>query len=395
MSLDIPRLIKLPRKHSFFLFGPRQVGKTTLIEESFDSTKTLSYDLLDHETFLKLSRSNRVLREEVKHRSSKITHVIIDEIQKIPELLDEVHYILEKLENPPYFVLTGSSARKLRQMNANMLGGRAWNYTLYPLSFCEIQSWDKNQFSLLKACEIGTLPVVYLEEERADAIRTLYSYAETYLEQEIKAEALVRNLPAFVDFLKLVASENGLIVNYTNLSADLGVSAITVKDYYQILVDTLIGFYLRPISSSNRKTLAKSPKFYFFDMGVQRALARELDSALIIPSEDFGRVFEHFVIRELIALTKYNERNYEFFFYRTKDKVEVDLIVKTSKEIFAIEIKGTRNIKAKHLSGLRSFAKLYPKAQLVCASLVDNRVKKDDILICPWQELFDILELKK
>ncbi len=396
MIPDIPRLISLPKKHSFFLFGPRQVGKTTLLKKSFDSKTTLVYDLLDQDTFLKLNRSNKTLREEVQYRNPKITHVIIDEVQKLPDLLDEVHYILEKIDNPPYFILTGSSARKLKQSNANMLGGRAWNCSLYPLTYQEINMWHPEKFSLLKACEIGTLPSVYLEETREDAKRTLRSYTEIYLEQEIKAEALVRNLPAFVDFLKFVAKENGQIVNYSNIAGDIGLDSTTVKDYYQILVDTLIGFYLRPIAGSDRKTLAKSPKFYFFDMGVKRALARELDLELVYSTKEFGNCLEHFLIKEIIDLAKYFEKDYEFFFYRTKDKIEVDLIVEVSNgKIYAIEIKGTNLIKTKHLNGLKSFSKIYPEAELICASLVENRIKKDKVLICPWQEVFEILGLTK
>lgn len=394
MGLNIPRLIKLPQKHSFFLFGPRQVGKTTLLEASFDLKTTLIYDLLDQDTFLKLNRSNKTLREEVKYRNPQITHVIIDEVQKLPDLLDEVHYILEKIDRAPYFVLTGSSARKLKQSNANMLGGRAWNCSLYPLTYNEINAWNPDKFSLRKACEIGTIPSVYLEENRADAKRTLRSYTETYLEQEIKAEALVRNLPAFVDFLKFAAKENGHIVNYSNIAGDIGMDSTTVKGYYQILVDTLLGFYLRPMLGSDRKALAKSPKFYFFDTGVQRTLARELDSELVYGTTEFGNVFEHFLIKEIIDLAKYLEKDYEFCFYRTKDKVEVDLIVTAPGEkIFAIEIKGTSKIKSKHLSGLKSFSKLYPDAELICASLVENRTRNGNVLVCPWQEVFEILGL--
>jgi uncharacterized protein len=392
MAQNIPRLVRLPKNHSFFLFGPRQVGKTTLLRQNFDEESTLLYDLLDQDTFLKLNRNNKILREEIKHRNPQIKHVIIDEVQKLPDLLDEVHYILEKIEKPPHFILTGSSARKLRRNNANMLGGRAWNFSLYPLLYQEISKWDFNKFSLLKACEHGTLPAVYLSETKDDAKRTLKSYAQVYLEQEIKSEALVRNLPSFVDFLKLAAKESGEIINYSNIASDVGVNSNTVKDYYQILVDTLLGFYLRPFISSERKTLAKSPKFYFFDTGVKRALAREIDLDLDYKQEALGKNFENFLINQIINWTKYLEKDYDFFFYRTKDKVEVDLIIiRPDSKCFAIEIKATKNLKPKHLSSLRSFAKINPNATLICASLVENRRREGNVLICPWEEIFEII----
>ncbi len=394
--LKITRVVKLPLKHNFFLFGPRQVGKTTLLNQSFDTNTTLIYDLLDQEDFLRLARNNRQLREEVRNRNQKVTHIIIDEVQKLPDLLDEIHYILEKVENPPYFILTGSSARKLKRSNANMLGGRAWNFSLYPLTYRELATSKipNAKFSLLKACELGTLPPVYLSEEKESAKRTLRSYTQIYLEQEIKSEALVRNLPAFIDFLKLAATANGELVNHSNIAGDIGVSSSTVKDYYQILVDTLIGFYLRPFTSSKRKTLVKSPKFYFFDTGIQRALTRELDQNLEYGTAEFGRVFEHFLLKEIINLSTYLEKDYEFFFYRTRDGVEVDLIIKCpNKEIIAIEIKGTNQIKPKHLHGLISFSELYPQTKLICASLVEKRTVMKDILVCPWQEVFEELQL--
>lgn len=385
------RILKLPKKHSFFLFGPRQVGKTTLIKASFDSKTCLFYDLLIPEEYRRLRLNPGRFRDEIVYREKKYTHVFIDEVQKLPEILDEIHYLLENTQNPPYFILTGSSARKLKRSNANLLGGRAFSYSLFGFVYREIIAEKK--VSLYKVLELGTLPPIYLAESREEAILGLRAYVDTYIKEEIQLEALVRNLDTFTEFLKFAADENSNILNYSNIASDIGVSSTTIKEYYQILEDTLIGFHLRPYSSRLRKKLAKHPKFYFFDTGVCRALQQRLSLDLSSGTREFGKVFEHFVIKEFVHLSRYLNPDYKLSYYRTENNAEVDLIIEApSGEVFAIEIKATDSPRVAELRGLKSFRDLSPAAQLVCVSLAEKRYKLDkDILVCPWQEIFDLV----
>lgn len=387
ISLD--RLIRLSPKHSLFLFGPRQVGKSTLIKSSFRKESLLTYNLLIPEELRRLTLNPGRFREEVLSRSKSITHVFIDEIQKLPSLLDEVHYLLEESSNPPCFILTGSSARKLKQNNANMLGGRAFNYSLSSLTHFEIiNALGQEAFSLYKILELGSLPAVYLSD-RDTAIHLLRSYVNIYLNEEIKLEALVRNLEAFSQFLHLSAEINGQIINYSNLSRDIGVSSITVKEYYQILEDTLLGFHLRPFTRDVRKQIAKHPKFYFFDTGVVRALNDKLSQELHSQTQAFGDAFEHFIIKEFVDISKALAQDFRFSFYRTENNAEVDLIIECpDNTVYAVEIKSSASPQLKDLRGLKSFAEICPEAILCCASTAPKVYKLADVVVYPWQELF-------
>lgn len=389
---SLKRLLKFPQNHSFFLFGPRQTGKSTLLKEVFPEESSIYYDLLDTTEYLRLLKNPSLLSKEVFSRSPCISHVIIDEIQRIPELLNEVHLILESKKNPPYFCLSGSSARKLKRGQANLLGGRALTYSLAPLTINELG----DQFYLNKALSLGTLPKVYLEHDKEIAKDILRSYVGTYLEEEIKAEALVRSLDSFVEFLHFAALENGNILNYSNIARDTGTSSITIKEYFHILEDTLLGFFLLPYSKSHREKIIKHPKFYLFDTGVQRALSKTLNLELTSGTSMYGNVFEHFIITQIINLSKYYKLDYEFSFFRTvQGEAEVDLIVDTPQsETFAIEIKAAdTNLQPKDFRGLKHFAKINPKAQLICASLAPRRRLAGDIMIYPWQEVFELLGL--
>jgi predicted AAA+ superfamily ATPase len=390
-SKFLPRLLSLPTKQSFFLLGPRQVGKSALIRNYFSEFKLLKYNLLIQEELLRLTQNPQLFRTEVMTRNPNITHVFIDEVQKLPRLLDEVHYILEETKNPPFFILTGSSARKLKRNKANMLGGRAYDLNLAPLTYKEItNALGEEMFSEHKALCYGTLPAVYLAEGKDDAIKTLQAYTNIYIKEEIQEEALVRNLGAFTGFLRLAAEENGHLLNFTNLSQDLGVSSNTIQSYYQILEDTLMGFMLRPFAASSRRSLVKRPKFYFFDTGVQRALNKELSIELDVGTKRFGDVFEHFFIKEMIYLARYINPEYEFSFYRTENDAEIDLIVKTPcKTIYAIEIKSSTAPSLQELSGFKSFREICPDAKLICACRCPRPYKLGDIEILPWTTVFD------
>ena len=384
----INRLIKLQKK-SFFLFGPRQVGKSTLLENSFSTQESLYYDFLKTELYEKFKAEPNLFREEILFRDKKKNIIVIDEVQRIPEILNEVHYLIEK-DKSLIFALSGSSARKLKRSQANMLGGRALTYRLYPLTHIELGE----NFNLDRAINIGTLPAIYLEKDLDLSKAMLESYAETYLEEEIKAEAIVRNLGSFLRFLRFAACENGNIINYSNLARETGNKNQTVKEYFQILEDTLIGFHLLAYVKSSRKRLMKHPKFFFFDLGVQRGLAKRIYQDLHRFTPDYGRAFEHFIIKEIIHLSKYKKKNYEFSFFRTENGAEVDLIVEIPDgKVFAIEIKSSSNPRLSDLKGLKSFKEIYPKAKLICVGLNENEMNYADVKILPWRKVFEVLEL--
>ncbi len=385
----IDRILKLPEKHSFFVFGPRQTGKSTLLAQKFTASKTIYYDLLKTEEYHRLSTNPHIFREEVLARAPEVTHVVIDEVQRIPDLLNEVHHLLE---NPgaPYFCLSGSSARKLKRSHANLLAGRAWTCHLYPLTHKELA----DKFSLNKALNLGTLPSVYLADSEQEAQRTLRAYVETYLKEGIEAEALTRNFGSFLRFLTLAADNSGNIINYSTIARECGISYQTVKEYFKILEDTLIGFFLLPYARSTRKRLIKHPKFYFFDTGVLRALKKTITVPLQPRTDEYGRSFEHFCLLEVIRLASYYESDYQFSFYCNSNKAEVDLVVETpKKEIFAIEIKASEQPQSDSFRGLKSFKELCPRAVLLCASRAPHRRQLEDVAVLPWQDIFKVIGL--
>ena len=333
---------------------------------------------------MRLVSDPQIFREEVFARDKKITHIIVDEIQRIPALLNEIHFILEQ-PNPPCFCLSGSSARKMKRSHANLLAGRAWKYDLFPLTHRELG----RNFSLDKALNIGTLPSVYLEDSISESNKTLRSYVEIYLKEEIEAEALTRNIGGFLRFLDLAADENGNLINCSTIARESGISYKTVKEYFRILEDTLIGFFLFPYSKSLRKRLIRHPKFYFFDTGVVRALKKKLNVALKRKTFEYGRAFEHFVIAEIMRISNYLQMDYKFSFYRSSNGAEVDLIVETPKEeVFALEIKSSQKPEIESVGGLKSFKNICPKAKLYCVSNASRSRKSGDISILPWQEIF-------
>ncbi|MBI2119150.1 MAG: ATP-binding protein [Elusimicrobia bacterium] len=383
----LKREIKLPSRHSFFLFGPRQTGKSTLLHSLFNQKTTLYYDLLHYEEYRRLITDPSLFREEVISRHKNITHVVVDEIQRVPELLNEVHSLMEGGQ-APYFALSGSSTRKLKKAHANLLAGRAWTYHLHPLTCQELGE----RFSLDKALQLGTLPSVILSEEEESSIRTLRSYVETYLKEEIEQEALVRNLPCFLRFLTLAADENGNIINYSNISRETGTSYVTVKKYFQILEDTLIGFALLPYSKSIRTRLVKHPKFYFFDTGVKRAILKKASVPIERGTSEYGKAFEHFMICEIKRAAEYKEKDYSFYFYQSSNHAEVDLIIEPAKgKTLALEIKANPNPDISQLRGLKSFVEVCPQAELFCVCSTTRKRKAGMITFLPWQEIMDLI----
>lgn len=334
----IKRKCNLTKTNSLFLFGPRGSGKTTFLEETIREN-VLFIDLLDIDTFdeylLDPSRFKAFINidENIKKR------VIIDEVQRLPRLLDIVHQEIQK--NKRIFILTGSSSRRLKQKGTNLLAGRAWVYHLYPLSFTELN----DEFDLKKALERGGLPDAYLAKTLSDCKEYLNAYVSTYLQKEIQEEQWVKNLAPFRKFLAVAAQMNGKIINKTKIAKEIGVNDVTVSNYFEILEDTLIGIILPAFHQSVRKAQRLTPKFYFIDTGIKRALQKTINIELIPQTGDYGDAFEHWIILEFIKNSNYLRLDWEFSYIRTKEGLEIDLIVERPGESkLIIEIKSKNKV---------------------------------------------------
>ncbi len=375
------RLVTLPKNHHVLLFGPRATGKSTLLANIFSKETTLWIDLLNPEEEDALARSPSDLIHRVTSLPEHVTHVVIDEIQKLPRLLDVVHLLIERKQKT--FILTGSSARKLRHGGANLLAGRAFVYHLSSLSYLELEG----DFDLNRALSFGLLPKVWQLDDDKERVRFLESYALTYLKEEIWAEQIVRKLDPFRKFLEVAAQCNGKIINYANIANDVGVDGKTVKEYYGILEDTLIGHFLEPHHTSIRKRLSHKPKFYFFDTGVARALARLLNVPLAPKTSAYGDTFEHFVIMECIKLAQYFHSDFRFSYLRTKDDAEIDLIVdRPGQPLLLIEIKSSDHVTEESLSRFRQIIKDFINYEAICISNDSLSKKYGNITVINYKE---------
>ena len=336
---------------SLFLWGARQVGKSTLVKTVFP--EAIVYDLLKSDEFERLARRPSLLREELDKKGPD-TVVIVDEIQKVPPLLDEVHWLMEN--RGIRFILCGSSARKLKRVGTNLLGGRALKYTLHPLVSAEIPDFD-----LIRAVNNGMVPRHYMIQNPK---KRLQSYIGTYLKEEIQDEAVVRQLSSFNRFLEIAAQTDGEIVNYTNIASDCGVSATTVKEYFNILQQTLIGYMVPSYTKSKKRRAVVAPKFYYFDVGVVNYLLHR--SSLEPGSADFGHAFEHFVIQEIQAYLDYHDYEDSLAYWRTDNGYEVDAVLGEAK--VAIEIKSTDEVQSKHTKGLKAFMEDFPDTRPIIVS---------------------------
>lgn len=382
----IHRIIDIPfKRKSVFLFGPRQVGKSTLVKHLLADMDCLEIDLLKGDILLKYKKNPSLLRAEIEFllRNKDSVFVFIDEIQKCPELLNDVHYLIEKFKGKVSFILTGSSARKLKRVSVNMLAGRAWQFFLFPFTHVELGE----RFDIDDVLLRGTLPPV-IDESLEDGFRTLTAYVQTYLKEEILDEAIVRNIGAFSRFLDMAADQSGKIVNFSTISRESGVSGKTVKGYYQILEDTLIAIKLEPYLKSARKRLTMHPKYYLFDIGVVNAINGRSSVSSVKGTTVYGMLFEHFVILETYRLIHYAEKPFRVFHWRSSHGAEVDLIVETSDGLWAIEIKSSPIVKSGVLKGLRSFMKDHPNAKPLCVSICDTPYMAGDIPVIPWRTLF-------
>lgn len=367
----ILRFFKLEdaQDESVFFLGARQTGKTTLLKQLFPHVRY--YDLLKSDEYERLARKPQLLREELKDFSENEL-VIIDEIQKLPILLDEVHWLM--VNCGLRFILTGSSARKLRRSGVNLLGGRALVNNFYPLVSAEIEDFDID-----RAVNNGMIPRHYLV---GDASRRLSGYVGLYLQTEIVDEAIVRNLPSFNKFLEAAALTSGEMLVYSNIAADCGVSSVTVKSYFEILIDTLFGYMVPAYTKTVKRKLIQAPKFYLFDVGVTNFLLHR--SSLRQGSPEYGHAFEHFIIQELIAYLGYQGRQKELSYWRTGSGVEIDAVLGDAQ--VGVEIKSSTEVKDMHLRGLRSFGEDYPQARLIVVSFDPYRRRKDRIEIIPVRE---------
>lgn len=373
--------IDLPPGQSAFLWGPRKTGKTTYLDQHFP--QNTRFDLLETDTFFRLSKEPYLLRQELqslKDNHRLVQPVLIDEVQKIPPLLDEIHWMIERWNIS--FVLCGSSARKLKRSHANLLGGRAWRFVLFPLTTNELAT----QFDLLKAVNRGLIPSHYRD---AYYQRTLKAYIQDYLKEEIQMEGLVRNLPSFARFLDAVPFSCGELINYSNIAQDCGVDSKTVAEYYQILVDTFIGIFVEPFRKRKKRiAIISTPKFYLFDTGIAGGLMqRNIQSAKGV---EFGNAFENLILMELLAHRSYTEKEYRINFWRTKGGYEVDFVLGGGQ--VAVEVKGSSKVKSDDLKGLLAFVHEYkPKrALLVCQEPVPRKLFSG-IEILPWKDFLAML----
>ena len=375
------RLLHLPKNHHFFLFGPRNTGKSTLIELQFPTTTSLWLDLLDTALQARFLENPEELFHIVSNLAPEITHVVIDEVQKVPKLLDVVQRLMKKKNK--FFILTGSSARKLKRGGANLLAGRAFVYHLYPLTFVEMGA----DFNLDIALHWGTLPEVMLLATDSERFELLTAYAHTYLREEIWEEQIIKTLAPFRKFLEVAAQSNGKIVNFANIAREVGVDDKTIKAYFEILEDTLIGFFLEPYHNSVRKQVSGKPKFYLVDTGLMRALARQLEIPLQPRTHAYGNVFEHYIITEIIRLASYFRHQYRFSYLRTINDVEVDLIVeRRGKKTLYIEIKSTDQITSEMLTFFKKISKDAKNVEALCLSNDPYAKKFNHVLALPWQE---------
>ena len=334
----IPRIQKLNKSHSFFLFGSRGTGKSTLLRSCFQEMDILWIDFLTDEDEDRFSRHPDELISILEH--NKYSKVVVDEIQKVPKFLDIIHKCME-MHKKVQFIMTGSSSRKLKRNSANLLAGRAFVYNLYPFTYCELS----NKFLLDDILNFGSLPKIFEYSSEDDKKKYLKSYARVYLKEEILQEQIIRKIDYFRDFLEVAAQTNGQIINYSKISDDVGIDDKTVTQYFYVLRDTLVGLLLPPYHRSVRKQQIKSPKFYFFDLGVKKALERSLDSPLVPQTSAYGRAFEHFIILECHRLNEYYARDYRFYYLKDKEGMEIDLIIdRGRKSDILIEIKSSTKI---------------------------------------------------
>jgi len=370
--------LNLPPGQSAFLWGPRKTGKSTYLKTKFPAS--LTYDFLKTDLFLDFLKRPALLREQILAKEEQVLKhpIILDEVQKVPQILDEVHWLIEN--KGLQFILCSSSTRKLKRGKANLLGGRAWRFEMFPLVTAELKNPD-----LLAILNRGLIPPHYLQKTYK---KSLNAYTRDYLKEEVFDEGLTRNIPAFSRFFDAIGYSHGELTNFSNIARECGVDSKTVKEYYQILVDTLLGNFVEPFKRrQGRKVISKASKFYLFDVGVAGSITkRNIEEE---KGEMFGKSFEHFIYMEISAYNSYQEVGYAINFWRTKSGLEVDFVL--GGGAVAIEVKGASRIDNRDLRPLRAFMDLYsPGKALVVCNEKEERIA-GDIRIMPWRKfLFDL-----
>lgn len=359
---------------SLFLWGARQTGKSTLLQHLYPGH--LHIDLLMSDVFENYSRRPSLLRE-VAGAYKGPQPIIIDEIQRIPPLLNEVQWLM--VNQGVRFILSGSSPRKIVRTETNLLGGRALRYELYPLIKNEIPA-----FNLIRAINHGLLPRHYLHPHPE---RLLSAYIGNYLQDEIIAEAKIRNIQAFTRFLEVAAFSNGEVVNYSSIATDCGVSSPTIREYFQILEDTLIGRFLPSFQKKPKRRIIQSPRFYYFDVGLANYLLKRKN--IVEGSEAFGKAFEHYMYHELYSHSQYAGKGYPIRYWRTTSGIEVDFILGDHE--VAVEVKSTSMAQERHLKGLKSFEEEYTVKKMILVSNDPLPRKVGNVTILPWQVFLDQL----
>lgn len=375
MSFHRLLTMDLPPGRSAFLWGARQTGKSTFLRERFPDS--VYVDLLDADTVLRLGARPTRLGEELQSAPAALAHpVVIDEVQKAPGLLDEVHRLIET--RGLSFVLCGSSARKLRRAGVNLLGGRAWRFEMFPLTRAEIPDFD-----LLQALHRGLLPGVYPDPRFR---RSLAAYVRDYLTQEIINEGLTRNHAAFTRFFEALRFCHGELLNYASIARDCGVEAKTVRAYFEILQDTLVGYLIYPFHRrTGRQSISAAPKFYLFDVGVAgQVCGRTLTAA---GGTEFGRAFEHFLLLEIIAARSYREREYPIEFWRTKSGLEVDFVLDRG----AVAVEAKARVRSGDLRPIRAFVEEFAPRRAIVVTAEADRRRVHGIDIMPYHEFLDML----
>lgn len=356
--------INLPKGKSAFLWGPRKVGKSYWIKRHLP--KAVLIDFLKTDVFADFISRPSLLRERYSEINSLI---VIDEVQMVPDILNEVHWMIENTNVS--FLLTGSSPRKLRRSHANLLGGRAWRYTMTPLCYPEVAPFN---FDIEKIVISGLLPS---HVQSSDPTQELRAYIADYLKEEIAAEAVVQNIPAFSEFLRVAALSSGELMNYANVARDTGVSAKVVRGYFQILEDTLLGYTLKPWKKSPDRRLIETEKFYLFDVGVSNYLARRKPQ---FSTPEFGASFEHYIMMELKAYQAYKNPELPLYFWRTSTGYEVDFILGDME--VAVEVKSSRRIDNAHAKGLRALAESHTLKRLLLVSFEQQPKKLSGGIEC-------------
>lgn len=377
------RNLKILLSNSFFLFGARGTGKSTFVRQQLNLPDSHLVDLLDPATLRRYTRDPGRLLADLQGIKSvqPIKWIVIDEVQKIPELLDVVHKAIE--EHGFRFALTGSSARKLKRGSANMLAGRAFVYHLFPLTMNEVAG----HHDVTEILKWGSLPKTLSYPSDAERVKYLESYTHTYLQEEILQEQLVRKIEPFRALLDVAGQMSGDLLNFTSIAKEVGIDVKTVQTYFDILEDTLLGTKLPAFHYSTRKRLRSSPKFYLFDLGVKRLLDGGIAAGAQPWGNELGDLFEQLVILEAHRLNSYLGKQYQLSFLRVDEQQEIDLVVKPPRgKPILVEIKATADVGEKHLKNLRSFRSDFSESPAYLLSQDPIPRKEDGVLIVPWQE---------